>query len=186
MRQLQHGEVGVSFLADGGRREILPEADLKLVDRTLQPGDFCKRSIDDVLSGVITNVHVKGRIEHVISGEVVEGWKSLDDLAIRMDAEIGDYVIYDDWVGQVSPCALQYRICAYLKHRSSRYELEFGFFLAVLTFWGSQLYDEVTVEVSGGQLVRLPELSSRLAVGERGSVSWFDSFVETDNDMSQC
>lgn len=35
------------------------------------------------------------------------------------------------------------------------------------------MYDESIVEVSTGQLVRLPELSSRLAVGEKGSVSLF-------------
>lgn len=34
-----------------------------------------------------------------------------------------------------------------------------------------QLFDEATVDVSNGQLVRLPELSSRLTVGEKGSVS---------------
>ena len=101
MRPLQPGEVGVSFLTDGGEREILPEAELRLVDRTIQPGDFCKRTIDDVQSGVVLNVQVKGRIEHVISGEPVEGWKTLDELETRVDAEIGDYVVYDDWIGQV-------------------------------------------------------------------------------------
>jgi ubiquitin-conjugating enzyme E2 O len=101
MRPLQRGEVGVSFLSDGGEREILPESDLRLVDRTIQPGDFCKRSIDDVCSGVVTNVQVKGRVQHVISDEPVEGWRTLDEFESRMDAEIGDYVVYNDWVGQV-------------------------------------------------------------------------------------
>ena len=34
-----------------------------------------------------------------------------------------------------------------------------------------QMFDEAWVEVSGGNLVRLPELSARLAVGEKGPVS---------------
>lgn len=34
-----------------------------------------------------------------------------------------------------------------------------------------ELFDEAVVDVSNGQLVRLPELSSRLTVGEKGSVS---------------
>jgi len=101
MRQLQPGEVGVSFLGDGREREILPESDLRLVDRTIPTGDFCKRSIDDVRSGVVINTRVKGRIEHVISCEPVGGWRTLEELESRVDAEIGDYVVYDDWIGQV-------------------------------------------------------------------------------------
>ncbi|KAG5647587.1 hypothetical protein DXG03_008940 [Asterophora parasitica] len=140
MRPLQPGEVGVSFMSDAGQpgspgeREILPESDLRLVDRTIQPGDFCKHTIDDVRSGVVTNVRVKGRIEHAISGEAVEGWKTLEELDATVGAEIGDYVVYDDWVGQVI-----------------------------------ELFDESLVEVSTGQLVRLPELSSRLTVGDKGT-----------------
>ncbi|GLB35998.1 putative ubiquitin-conjugating enzyme family protein [Lyophyllum shimeji] len=134
MRPLQPGEVGVSFFAEGGEREILPESELRLVDRIIQPGDLCKRTIEDVQSGVVTGVHVKGRIEHAISGEPVEGWKTLDELETRVDAEIGDYVAYDDWIGQVI-----------------------------------EVYDESLVEVPTGHLVRLPELSSRLNVGEKGT-----------------
>lgn len=103
MRALNPGEVGVSFLnfSDGGEREILPETDLRLVDRTLQPGDFCKRSIDDLCSGVVTNVQVQGRIEHVISGQAIGGWRTVEEIQDSVDAEIGDYVVYDDWIGQV-------------------------------------------------------------------------------------
>jgi hypothetical protein len=35
-----------------------------------------------------------------------------------------------------------------------------------------KLFDEAVVDVSNGQLVRLPELSSRLTVGEKGSVRY--------------
>ncbi len=102
MRPLERGEVGVTFISEGSAREILPESELTLVDRTLQPGDYCKRSIDDVRSGVVTNIRVRGRLQHVISGEPVEGWRNSDQVVPAMEAEIGDYVIYDDWVGQVS------------------------------------------------------------------------------------
>ncbi|KAH8982612.1 hypothetical protein EDB92DRAFT_1893847 [Lactarius akahatsu] len=130
MRPLERGEVGVSFLPNG-IREILPESEFTLVDRMFQPGDLCKRSIDDVRSGVITSVDVKGRLEHAISGEPVPNWKSMNDIEIPADVDIGDYVAYDNWIGQ--------------------------------------LFDEAVVDVSNGQLVRLPELSSRLTVGEKGS-----------------
>ncbi|KAF8167745.1 hypothetical protein B0H34DRAFT_740587 [Crassisporium funariophilum] len=134
MRPLAYGEVGVTFLTHGSTREILSQSDLRLVDRTLQPGDYCKRSIDDVRSGVVTNVKVKGRIAHAISAVPVDGWRTMDDLEDRGDAEIGDYVAYDDWIGQVT-----------------------------------QVFDESIVQVTSGQLVRLPELGSRLTVGETGS-----------------
>lgn len=102
MRPLQRGEVGVSFLSEAvDKREILPESELRLLDRTSQPGDFVKRNVDDIQSGVILDVRVKSRLEHVISKEPVDGWKTLEDLNTDRAAEIGDYVVYDDWVGQV-------------------------------------------------------------------------------------
>jgi len=101
MRPLAYGEVGVSFLSHNGKREILSESELRLVDRTLQPGDYCKRSYNDVRAGVVTNVNVKARIQHAINREDVEGWKSVFDLQDRTEADIGDYVAYDDWIGQV-------------------------------------------------------------------------------------
>ncbi|KAK2461639.1 hypothetical protein APHAL10511_006102 [Amanita phalloides] len=134
MRPLKHGEVGVSFLADGSRREILPESALRLVDRTLSIGDYCKRNIDDMCSGVVTNIRVRGRVEHAVTGEPVEGWWSLNELEHKVEADVGDHVIYDDWVGQVI-----------------------------------EVFDESIVEMANGQLVRVPELGSRLNVGERGS-----------------
>ncbi|EGO05192.1 hypothetical protein SERLA73DRAFT_164742 [Serpula lacrymans var. lacrymans S7.3] len=130
MRPLEPGEVGVSFFPNGVR-EILPESEFVLVDRTFQAGDYCKRSVDDVRSGVVTAIEVMARLVHAVSGASVEGWKSTCDLEHSMDVDIGDYVVYNDWVGQ--------------------------------------LFDENIVEMSGGQLVRLPELSSRLTVGDKGS-----------------
>ena len=47
------GEVGVSYFPRPSR-EIVSEAQLDLVDRNYQPGDLLKRSVDDVVSGVVT------------------------------------------------------------------------------------------------------------------------------------
>lgn len=100
LRPLKQGEVGVSFFPDG-IRDILPESTFSLVDRNFQPGDLCKRSIDDVSSGIITSVETKVRLAHAITGEHIDGWKGLEDLVKSTTAEIQDYVLYDDWVGQV-------------------------------------------------------------------------------------
>jgi ubiquitin-conjugating enzyme E2 O len=109
MRPLTAGEVGVSWLTENAR-EILSESELQLLDRTLQPGDLCKQSVEDIRSAVVTAIHTKCRIEHVISKESVEGWKTSDDFHHRSDAEIGDYVVYNDWVGQVRPNSVYYEV----------------------------------------------------------------------------
>jgi ubiquitin-conjugating enzyme E2 O len=54
-----------------------------------------------VRSGIVTRARVNGRCEHVISGERIEGWTSLEELSDRTYAEVGDYVTYNDWIGQV-------------------------------------------------------------------------------------
>jgi ubiquitin-conjugating enzyme E2 O len=99
LRPLEHGEVGV--LSPNGTREILHENQLYLLDRVFQLGDYCKRSFEDLQSGVIIDVKVKGRFEHAISHQHVPGWFTAEDLKEKTDAEIGDYVAYDDWIGQV-------------------------------------------------------------------------------------
>ncbi|KAI6162076.1 hypothetical protein EDD17DRAFT_1579813 [Pisolithus thermaeus] len=104
MRPLKRGEVGVSFFP-GGVREIVSEADYTLVDRTFQTGDYCKRSIDDVCSGVVVGTKVQAKLVHAITGEPVEGWKDL--------------------------------------------------------------FDELVVSASG-VLVRIPEISTRLTIGDKG------------------
>ncbi|KAI0319861.1 hypothetical protein OF83DRAFT_1275465 [Amylostereum chailletii] len=129
MRPLERGEVGVSWFPLG-TREILPESDLMLMDRLFQPGDLCKKSIDDVRSGVVTQVVVEGRLQHCISGEPVQAWMGMHDVASPLECEIGDYVVYDNWIGQ--------------------------------------LFDEMVVDTATG-LVRLPELSSRLTIGDKGN-----------------
>ncbi|KAF9244552.1 hypothetical protein BU15DRAFT_85946 [Melanogaster broomeanus] len=122
MRPLDRGEVGVSFLP-GGLREIVPEAEYELVDRTFQAGDYCKRALGRL------GTEVQAKLVHAISGEPLEGWKDIKDLSHAANVNAGDYVVYDDWVGQ--------------------------------------LFDELVVSASGG-LVRMPEISSRLTVGDKG------------------
>lgn len=102
-RPPNRGEIAISFFPQG-RRELFPESNFILVDRAFHPGDLCKRKIEDVRSGVVTQVHVEARLEHAISGAPVAGWKTTEDIALRDEVEVGDYVIYDDWVGQV--CSL--------------------------------------------------------------------------------
>lgn len=100
MRPLTRGEVGVSFLP-GGLREIVSESEYELVDRTFQPGDYCKRSLDDVRSGVVVTTHLNARLVHAISSEPLKGWRNIKDLRHASSVNAGDYVVYDDWIGQV-------------------------------------------------------------------------------------
>ncbi|KZT30709.1 hypothetical protein NEOLEDRAFT_1174097 [Neolentinus lepideus HHB14362 ss-1] len=101
MRPLQRGEVGVSFLP-AATREILPEARFRLVDRTFVCGDLCKKRVEDMRSAVVVDVDVRFRLRHVVSGEEVPGWKSLGEVAYDVDMEVGDYVVCDDWIGQIA------------------------------------------------------------------------------------
>ncbi|KAF8560221.1 hypothetical protein OG21DRAFT_1452058 [Imleria badia] len=131
MRPLNRGEVGVSFLP-GGLREIVPESQYELVDRTFQAGDYCKRSLDDVRSGVVVSTDVQARLVHAISSEPVKGWRDVKDLRHATTVNAGDYVVYDDWIGQVI-----------------------------------ELFDELVISASG-TLIRMPEISSRLTIGDKG------------------
>ncbi|KZT36569.1 hypothetical protein SISSUDRAFT_1049714 [Sistotremastrum suecicum HHB10207 ss-3] len=131
-RPLQRGEVWVTF-PPSTSREIVQESELTLVDRSFNIGSPVKRSFDDVQSGIVVDVETKARLEHAISGVVVPGWISTLDVYPSPPLEIGDYVIYDDWVGQIE-----------------------------------EVFDESTVQLGSGDLVRVPELSARLTVGDRG------------------
>ncbi|TCD69895.1 hypothetical protein EIP91_005719 [Steccherinum ochraceum] len=132
LRPLKQGEVGISFYPKG-TREILHESKLRLVDRTYQPGDLLKRSVDDLQAGVVTSIEVTGLLEHTISGEEIPGWKTTSETDCDLEIDMGDYVVYDDWVGQVV-----------------------------------EMFDEAVVEMGDGKIVRLPELTARLGVGEKG------------------
>ncbi|OBZ79709.1 E2/E3 hybrid ubiquitin-protein ligase UBE2O [Grifola frondosa] len=132
MRPLEPGEVGVSYFRRT-YREILSEDKLNLIDRMYHPGDLLKRSVDDMRSGVVTNIYVKGRLAHAISGVPVPGWRDTSEVENAIDIDMGDYVVYNDWVGQVV-----------------------------------EMFDEAVVDLGNGTLVRLPELSARLSIGEKG------------------
>lgn len=54
-----------------------------------------------VLKAHSTSIDVQGRLEHAINYEPIPGWKSMDDVECYIDVDMGDYVVYDDWVGQV-------------------------------------------------------------------------------------
>ncbi|KAG1715995.1 hypothetical protein ID866_1160 [Astraeus odoratus] len=163
MRPLNRGEVGVSFFP-GGVREIVSEADYTLVDRTFQVGDYCKRSIDDLRSGVVVNTEIQAKLVHAISGEPVKGWKDIKNLRHATGVNGGDYVVYDDWVGQVRMLHILLQLPAYLHRRLSRYAPLNKQFSA---YSFCQLFDELVVSASGS-LVRLPEIGSRLTVGDKG------------------
>lgn len=53
-------------------------------------------------SGIVTKVDVKFKVGHVISGQVIDEWKTLHDVKVLDDVTVGDYVVYNDWIGQVS------------------------------------------------------------------------------------
>ncbi|KAG9314231.1 hypothetical protein JVU11DRAFT_5018 [Chiua virens] len=131
MRPLARGEVGISFLP-GGLREIVSESEYELVDRTFQVGDYCKRSLDDVRSGVVVGTHVQARLVHAINGEPIKGWRNIKELRHAANVNAGDYVVYDDWIGQVI-----------------------------------ELFDELVISASGA-LIRMPEISSRFTIGDKG------------------
>ena len=100
MRALQHGEAGVSWFPNG-RREILPETELFLIDRIFQPGDLCKRRIDDVRAGVIADVLVRSFLSHSVSNVHVPQSFEPSEIVNPPECDIGDYVVYNDWIGQV-------------------------------------------------------------------------------------
>ncbi|KAI5120830.1 hypothetical protein M0805_007017 [Coniferiporia weirii] len=100
LRPLKRGEVGVSFYPNN-LREILPESDFKLIDRPMQAGDICKRRFEDVQSAVVTNVDVKFKVSHAVSGHRLDEWKTVNDVKEFDDIAVGDFVAYNDWIGQV-------------------------------------------------------------------------------------
>ncbi len=67
----------------------------------MQRGDLVKRTVHDVTSGVVTGASVEVQVEHAVGMDQYSGWIASEDLENAMDLYIGDFVIYDDWVGQV-------------------------------------------------------------------------------------
>jgi hypothetical protein len=140
----------VSWL-DTGNREILSETALELVDRTFQSGDFCKRNIEDIRSGVIANIEVKAKLVHAISEEPVEGWKTLADIEGAAEVFLGDYVSCDDWIGQVRFLGSPLLRPLIPDHSGRRRALcSTGCLITIST--PSQMFDECLVRAKSGQL----------------------------------
>ncbi|KAJ3573658.1 hypothetical protein NP233_g2277 [Leucocoprinus birnbaumii] len=101
-RPLKEGEFSVSFYAERTQCEIKTASDLRVVDRTMRTGDICKRAgSDDPQSGVVVDARVKSRLAHAISGKEIPGWKTQADYELTPQPENGEFVTYDDWIGQV-------------------------------------------------------------------------------------
>ena len=100
MRNLKLGEVGVAY-HPMGRREICSEDEFELLDRTFRPGSVCKRFQDDTMSGVVLSTNVNIRVQHAITHEPLDRWVPLNETNPGHELEIGDHIIYDNWVGQV-------------------------------------------------------------------------------------
>ncbi|KAG8872742.1 hypothetical protein FRB97_007396 [Tulasnella sp. 331] len=99
-RPLVRGEIGVSYLASG-ELEIVEEQEFHLVDRALQQGDIVKRNVHDLQSGVVLDTKVEIKVEHAVSQIEYGTWVSSEEFEPSTDIFLGDYVVYDDWVGQV-------------------------------------------------------------------------------------
>ena len=54
---------------------------------------------------------MKGRLEHAISGAEIDGWRTMNDLECYIDVDMGDYVVYNDWVGQVRKLFVLFEFC---------------------------------------------------------------------------
>ncbi|KAG9019315.1 hypothetical protein FRB90_004028 [Tulasnella sp. 427] len=99
-RALIPGEIGVSYMVSG-QHEIAPESDYYLIDRSLQPGDLVKRNVHDVQSGVVLETNVEVKLEHAVSQVQYGGWVAASELENTTEVYVGDYIIHNDWVGQV-------------------------------------------------------------------------------------
>ena len=55
----------------------------------------------DPQSAVVINATVGFKLAHAISGKPIDEWKSSEDLKSCDDIFERDFVIFDDWVGQV-------------------------------------------------------------------------------------
>ena len=100
MHHLDPGQVLVT-MNPSGEPSIAKESDLVLLDRSFQPGDVVKRSVEDAQSGVILKSNMKVRLGHAISGVKLPGWYSIDDFVPYYLGWPGMYVVHQNWIGQV-------------------------------------------------------------------------------------
>ena len=53
------------------------------------------------MSGIVLSTDVHVRVQHAINHELLDRWVPLNETNPGHELEIGDHIIYDDWVGQV-------------------------------------------------------------------------------------
>lgn len=104
-RSLKQGEVVVSFLGKDYPQGLCWESMCTVLDRVLEPGNVCKRNIEDPESAIVDRVSTEFRPCHNISEHTILQWYTKNDVEYSLYLNLGDYVIYDDWTGQVSPYA---------------------------------------------------------------------------------
>lgn len=108
-RMLAPGELGVSFMFNppgaepDSHLQIRQTSTLDLVDRLMQPGDVCKRSLEDVQSGAIKSVHMDTKLEHVISGQKLEAWVPSEDLVGAL--KVGPHFLWVEGAHDRKPAA---------------------------------------------------------------------------------
>eukprot|EP00058_Branchiostoma_floridae_P010079 XP_002595567.1 hypothetical protein BRAFLDRAFT_117489 [Branchiostoma floridae] len=99
--KLKRGHVRVTWYPDG-QREVVPEAKLHLVDRSLMPRDFVRRHTagQDSQGGTVLNTDITVDLQIIGTNKVIPGVnsKKLKPLQRILPYE---YVVYGVWLGRV-------------------------------------------------------------------------------------
>lgn len=69
-------------------------------------GDFVKHSLEDPESAVVISVSSECKLEHVISGQRLDGFVPWELLKNDVKVEAKDKVVYDEWVGTIEEVRL--------------------------------------------------------------------------------
>ena len=113
------------------------------MERFFHVGDTCKRSFEDVMSGIILSHNAQVKLRHAISDlQPRHEWIDEDLLTFASDVNIGgnaqfrarsmlietnnfsltDFVVYNDWLGQVEEvCKNFYQVYLILTLREFRF-----------------------------------------------------------------
>lgn len=146
-----NGHVIIRFLDPYAGCTLIKESVLILKDRGLVVGDVVKKSASDVESGYVTKVATQLTLQPIYTElpyAHTESWPyKAEESEVRVPAEevafidyqVGDYVLYRDWVGEVS-----------------------------------DVYEEVTIRLSNGSVVRVKE-SLDLEVAEFRDLEYDES-----------
>lgn len=93
-------EIGTDALS------IVPESTLLLFHREFPTGDCVKRSLTAVESAIVLSSRSEVQAEHVITEERIRSWIPYEDLELAIPVEVGDHVIYDEWIGIIHDVSL--------------------------------------------------------------------------------